>query len=346
MSDVSRAPPVGHDRLLPVAGGSIGQVVNPPPHLPRLVVPGSVISAVVIGSDGRGRLRLESDHGQLLVQTNLMLPKGTSVSLHFRAIGAEVHVLILADKGRAAARGATAPSPTAQVAPDAAAGSPSSSQVAPASFSAGRWSSLEALVQALAQDRGSKREIARPDALPRPGPHLAIAWLALFRALRQDRPREWLERVLLGDQGASARREELLADLSRFLRLAAEPDEEGWRHFALPLLLGARAELFWLRLRGGSQTGDATSGTRFQVSLQFSELGPLQIDGLLHHRRLNLILRSREDLPPQLQADLEDICHEAADLLGMSGQLAFQVDQVWQPSPPPAAALGDGSVVV
>jgi len=353
MSDVGATPTATGGRSVPAVGGqAIGQVLNPPPRLPQLAMAGATIRAVVLGEDGPGLLRLNSDLGQLTLRSALRLQPGTVVSLQLRPIGGEVHVLLLADQGRAAERWQQAPrghgpldpaqpaplgaAPTAAAIP-AAAGAP---------LAAGRWPALEAVLRLLLDDGATSRRAGGTAPLPRPGRQLAASWHRLFSAYAAGEARVWLG-TLAEPEESGPGGHDLRRDFARLAALAAEPDAEGWRHLGLPLFADGGLALRWLHLRGGQAEHEgADAGTRFLLDLDFSALGPIQLDGLLHEPRFDLVLRSHRALPEALREDLSAVHREAARLTGLHGRLHFRVEEDWRPLPPPAALLAEGSLLV
>jgi hypothetical protein len=76
-------------------------------------------------------------------------------------------------------------------------------------------------------------------------------------------------------------------------------------------------------------TDDAGRVTRFIFDIQFSELGPMQIDGLLrprmdYQKQLDILVRTREMLPNDMRRDLRDLFSESIGAYGMNGVLTFQ----------------------
>lgn len=74
---------------------------------------------------------------------------------------------------------------------------------------------------------------------------------------------------------------------------------------------------------------DAGRVTRFVFDIEFSELGQLQVDGLLrpgkdYHRQLDILLRTRELLPMQMRRELTEVFQESLGAYGIQGGLSFQ----------------------
>jgi hypothetical protein len=96
----------------------------------------------------------------------------------------------------------------------------------------------------------------------------------------------------------------------------------------LPLHDGQELHQVNLYLRGkrrGNDGEELDTGTRFVVEVDMTRLGPLQLDGLVHGRRFDLMLRSRAVLSPAMRRDIEAIFDEARGIGGYAGTIGFQV---------------------
>jgi hypothetical protein len=147
--------------------------------------------------------------------------------------------------------------------------------------------------------------------------------------------------ALLGNTAADtlqhAGRTDLLtrldADLREAVRLNASASD--WQVFYVPIL--DTTEMRQLRVftrrrradRGKQRPGDS----RFIVEVEFSDLGPLQLDGLVHKPRLDLILRSHAALPAPLRTGISDVFAQTCQSAGLQGTLVFQAAPAFPVSP-------------
>ena len=75
---------------------------------------------------------------------------------------------------------------------------------------------------------------------------------------------------------------------------------------------------------------DAGRVTRFIFDIQFSEFGPMQIDGLLrprpadYEKQLDILVRTQDMLPAPMRQDLRDIFSESLSTYKLHGMLTFQ----------------------
>jgi hypothetical protein len=86
--------------------------------------------------------------------------------------------------------------------------------------------------------------------------------------------------------------------------------------------------------RGGGQ------GQRFLIDLSLSNLGDLQFDGLYKKkvRTLELIVRSRRDLPGPIRQAINGLFANSSQVLNISGGVNFRVTDQFAGPPPGAGA--------
>jgi len=192
------------------------------------------------------------------------------------------------------------------------------------------WPSLEAAVQALKQINPQMAAQTVQNALPQPGPLLSAGIALFLNALTGGNIGEWLGRSPLaalerGGRGDVARK--LTDDFSQMSRLAADPATGDWRVVLLPVYAHDRVHQLrlYMRRHGGNDADDDASGTRFVVEAELSRLGPLQLDGLWRQQRFDLIVRTREALPPEVERGIQDIFLQAGAEANFAGGLGFQV---------------------
>ncbi|PCI49601.1 MAG: hypothetical protein COB49_04830 [Alphaproteobacteria bacterium] len=126
-------------------------------------------------------------------------------------------------------------------------------------------------------------------------------------------------------------------DMQRIFRLGAETPVNEWRPALIPLQIGGDVNAIPILTRQvpgedskGKNTADEDeddekiSATRFIVELDLSRIGPLQVDGLLKEKRLNIIIRSKIILPPQMQQKMISMFTAALEISGYNGDLQFR----------------------
>lgn len=164
-------------------------------------------------------------------------------------------------------------------------------------------------------------------ALPGGGGDFVSALLSAMGALRRSDIG-----ALLGQDAARrldrVTREALRRELSGVERDTAQDAGEPWRTLLVPVLDGGTLGQLGLFVRRHPVEGEAPDSrhpVRFLVETSPSAIGPLQIDGFLIERRLDLILRSHKALPNAWHDDIRALYAEALDALGLSGGIVFQV---------------------
>jgi len=65
-------------------------------------------------------------------------------------------------------------------------------------------------------------------------------------------------------------------------------------------------------------------GTRFVVEFSLSRLGDMQLDGLIKHKRFDLILRSTQDLSAAVRDHITTLFTQANEITGFVGGVQFQ----------------------
>jgi hypothetical protein len=140
-----------------------------------------------------------------------------------------------------------------------------------------------------------------------------------------------------------------LNDEFKELSRGGEVSEGDWRGFFMPVHDGQHIQQVRLFVHhsddDGKGNGDHTDGTRFMLDVELSRIGPLQIDGLVRDKRLDLVVRTREALPDEMRHDINRIFSDAGDITGFKGVLTFQAGPK-MPPPPLAQVVGHRPDVV
>jgi len=211
------------------------------------------------------------------------------------------------------------------------------------------WLALDRAVEALRQTAVPAVAAAVDAAVPRPGAQLGSALALLMSALRGGDLRGWLGQDTLNEhtrlKGAAATKA-LADDFSQLSRLARN-DSGDWRVFNLPVFDGGQQQQIRLYLkRRGRQGGDAEMPSRFVFELDFSRLGPLQLDGLAARGRFDLVVRSTAPLPESVRGEIGVLFGEVRQANDFKGEVYFQTVPAFTAAaanqPPPRA---DGLVV-
>ena len=180
---------------------------------------------------------------------------------------------------------------------------------------AGHW-------DALAQALRAAPQLA--DFVPRPTTEMAAQIIALLGALKRGTLADWI-----GREAQRGLPEPLTAqlgdDFARMARFNAA-DQGAWRFVPVPLLIQGELGQMLLfthgkRRRGDPPEGDA--GMRLLVEVETTAHGRVQLDGLVHAGRFDLILRSRGVLPEGTRDAIATIFAEAREIAFRAGDISF-----------------------
>jgi len=281
----------------PAAGGAAPAAASGPTGpLP------ATLPAIVLGSNQAGQPVLQTALGELTLAVRTELAPGSRATL-------EVLTAARADAPQAA--------------------SPQDARAASLGL-ARDWPALRQAVEEIRQADPAAAGRLLETTLPRSGPQLAGAFLFNLAAMRLGDPKSWLGEA--ASRALQARNPELAGrlahDFGSLARLSAEVPAGEWRAFFLPFFDGQALQqirVFSRRQQRGGQSHDQEdAATRFIVELELSQLGPLQLDGLSHEGRFDLMVRSRGPLPPEVRRDIAAIFAGVRDSTELKGDLGFQ----------------------
>ena len=167
--------------------------------------------------------------------------------------------------------------------------------------------------------------------MPQGNSQLAATLLFFLSATRGGDIRGWV-----GDRVATrledAGRADLLPRLSAELsapRAAPEPAAGEWRSQTIPLYQESELGGLTLHVRNagdedGASADAEAAGKRFLIDLDLSRMGPLQLDGLVRDKRLDLTIRSQAAFPARMRDDMRTLFRDAGETVGLQGGLTFQ----------------------
>ncbi|WP_035690702.1 hypothetical protein [Azospirillum halopraeferens] len=307
-------------RILSVTPPGVPAVPAPPLPADAAPPPGTpVLEGTVAGSTPRGQPILATERGMLALNTGAVLPPGTRI-------------------------GAAVGDPAAMLAP-----LPADAAAVP-----GRdWGTLREVMAVLAGIDRALAQTMLATIMPQPNRKLGAALSFFLAAVRGGSARAWL-----GDEAASALeragRGDLLSRLDQefrgLRRQAADPPAGDWRPYTVPMFDGHAVTPLRLHVRPLHDEDDDESGaaehrdrgSRFLIDVDFSRLGPMQLDGMVRERRFDLILRSGAPLPEELRGDLLRVFADCLDAVGYAGGLSFQTGAAARVTP---ARSGRGTEV-
>jgi hypothetical protein len=269
---------------------------------------GSTLSGVVTAQSGSGNHSVIQTHaGPISLATAATLPTGTMVELEItqlsRPISPQQNMAMIQRLG--------------QVISDTR-----------------QWPALEETLQTLSESHPATAQQMINAVMPRADSGLTANLLFFLFALRGGEVRQWL-----GDAPARALERlkpallgRLRDDFSGLSRVAEEPISSDGRVMAVPFANGATIEQIrlWLQRRDEEEPDEEDvrkgPGTRFVVDVNLSQLGRMQLDGYVQDgtKRFDLIIRTDQRLPDEVQIGIRAIFEEATITSGTTGGLGFQ----------------------
>ncbi|MBK1678522.1 hypothetical protein CKO38_18045, partial [Rhodospirillum rubrum] len=317
-------PGVAASPIPAVPGGGL----SPAPPPPGLA--GQTLTGTVVASGGAAQPMVDTEIGRLAVSGRLGAPAGSSVVL--QVVGRPLP-------------------PVTQVPPPIP-------PLTGSGASASGWPALAEAMALLDQNATEAEAAGNPlvASTPRPGPMLAATLTSFVGALRAGGDAaKWPGEATLRSLEKMGRRgvelaNKLRADLGDMAErpTTEKPTAGEWRVHTVPFLNGATIEPVRIILRRpptedgeGEEAGKRRErGERFLVEVDLSRLGFLQFDGLYRRggRMLDMVVRSREALPPTMRGDITVLFNTALVTLGLGGQVMFEAGGPFVRPPPESVA--------
>ena len=168
--------------------------------------------------------------------------------------------------------------------------------------------------------------------IPQGNAQLAATLLFFLSATRGGDIRGWVgDRVAarLEDAGRADLLPRLSAELAGAPRPAPDPAAGEWRSQTVPLYQDADVGGIRMHVRtAGDEDGAADDsdggGQRFLIDMDLSRMGPLQLDGLVRDKRLDVTIRSKAAFPDSMRQDMRTLFRDASETVGLHGGLTFQ----------------------
>jgi hypothetical protein len=185
--------------------------------------------------------------------------------------------------------------------------------------------------------------------LPKAGQPLGPALLAFIAAVRGGgNLKAWLGSRFAEAADAPDKKEMIARlghDMATQARGVAATERDGWQTIAVPVVDAGRvSELrFRFKKRDRRDGNPDDGGRRFMVQSTLSALGPLQIDGTVRERHLDLVVRTAKALPAPMRRDIADVFARSLADTDYRGEIRFLNDAFADPMP---ATAGHGSGVV
>lgn len=206
------------------------------------------------------------------------------------------------------------------------------------------WSSLTQVMKSAGVDVPPHMlgHVAVPtlNAAPTPTPTASLQFF--LAALRLGDVKGWLGQDLANridqsaDPGLMSR---IGGDFAAASRAAHDGSSSEWRPVMLPVHDGSGIQpvAWFIRRPYEAKDGDARAGgglekqsdhgTRFVIELDHRSLGEMQLDGLVHAKRFDLVVRSHRPLSETIRRDIAGLFRKVLDGAGAEGDVLFHTDR-------------------
>ena len=283
----------------------------PPPQVgahPSPLPLNTEILGDVVGQTARGEPILTTPHGNLVLNTRESVPIATQIAF------------------------------TAKAAPQQVIGVDETLPLIPLDpLRAEAWPALEDALEVITQqapEAGQTLRASIPTAnTPARLPNTALFFLA---ALKSGVLESWMGQPQLQALMKAERRdliERLTGDFRGLARQSTEPLSGEWRSISIPFFQDeqlSQLQFFVRHQFGDDEEGDSQSGdkkTRFVVNLKLSQIGPMQIDGLLKQKQLDIVLRTEAPLTERLRHELREAYRTAIEAADLNGGMTFHAQR-------------------
>lgn len=259
-----------------------------------------LLAGVVTGRNQAGQTLLSTPQGLLALNLPQALPAGSQVTL-------ELAALVRPPAPQATALG---PVPPAGI------------------FSRlqGQWPVLQQTLDAIRAADPALAQRLQTELMPQPNARLAATALQFMAAAAAGSAQAWLgaEAVRKLEQHGHADLLRQLDDDFRDLgRLNQRQGGNDWQALVMPMLIGGRVEPIEIFMRRRRDPKRQHAQTRFIIDFNLDSTGPIQFDGFVSVKQLDLILRSESEFGPAFRLDVTAIFTEALEVTGMAGSIRF-----------------------
>lgn len=204
------------------------------------------------------------------------------------------------------------------------------------------WTSLQQIVQVLGEEATAQIiptfSLTQPaGGNPQPAMQAGGQLLFFLSVLKGSGSlREWLGNSnvrALEEKGYGSLLKKAEGEFTSIARQFLQPQPDNWQSMYFPVMVSGEVQqvrAFIKREKKKNENGlpNGDEDTRFVVEMELSQLGEMQMDGLVKRKpnnlQFDLIIRSTQPLPADLERDIQQIYHSTAELTGYQGQMLFQ----------------------
>ncbi len=304
-------------------------VLTPAPiGTPISLAPGATLSGTVSGYQGVGQTVVQTHAGPVSLPTGEALPPGTQITFEIISL--------------------TPPTPGSALHAVQISGA--------APLFDGDWFALDEALSLLRDAAPGAHTHIMQTTLPRADGQLSTNVLFFLSVLRGGDMKNWMgdgpSRILERLRPELAAR--MRTDLNQMTRSFEDPLTGDWRLQAVPFLFGGEIDRLLLLVRDQEdedEDGPGKSDTRFVIDLTLTQLGHLQIDGLVgnKNKRLDVVLRTDTPLQSYMREDIRRLYTDALEVTGLDGSVGFQAapgNFIEIPKSGPTATVPSGGMVI
>ena len=314
-------------QALPAAPASVPSAVA----APTPVATPATLPAQIISAESSGTITLQTPVGTIAVRANALpaaalISPGTNVTIEL-------------------------PAATAQT-----------TSTVPASLSelAASWQSLKDILSAVST-ASPAAGAAFLSHLPQLGENFVSSSFSFLRNLLSGDPKKILGEDTVDTLKQDDRQgllQKFTGELQGLARNFAAPEQKqagNWQAMILPFVYQESLEQARLYVKREPPRKDKNGkpvapDTRFVIEVDLSDIGSLQMDGLLRKKEtataFDLVVRSHSAFSQDDQSNMLAIYNEAAEITGFKGSIAFQVTRDFPVKPLEEAAGGQDHTIV
>ncbi len=279
---------------------------------PATALTGGTMTGIVTGQGQGGQAMVSTPQGLLTLNLPQPLPAGTRLILELASVTRP-----------------PAPTPT-QLTPAPLAGVLTRLQDG--------WPNLQLTLDAIRAADPALAQRLQTELLPQPNARLASTALQFIAAAAVGNAQAWLgsEAVRRLEQSGRGDLLRKLDDDFRDLgRLNQRQGDNDWQALVMPMMIGGKVEPIQIFMRRRKDPKKQQKQTRFIIDFNLESTGPIQFDGFVGSKQLDLVLRSETEFGPAFRLDVTVIFEEALAITGMVGSLRFHDREKPLPWPSP-----------
>lgn len=200
------------------------------------------------------------------------------------------------------------------------------------------WPNLQLTLDAIRAADPALAQRLQTELLPQPNARLASTALQFIAAAAVGNAQAWLGSDAvrrLEQSGKSDLLRKLDDDFRELGRLNQRQGDNDWQALVMPMMIGGKVEPIQIFMRRRKDPKKQQKQTRFIIDFNLESTGPIQFDGFVGTKQLDLILRSETEFGPAFRLDVTAIFEEALAITGMAGSLRFHDREKPLPWPSP-----------